>query len=142
MGIETRFPRYLPTKTLRALGALVLVLSAFIVSAVPANAQDSAPAIAQDSAPAIAQDSDGPSLQGVGPNGFVDVIEVNGLLDPVLVNFIDRSLDGSLDLGARAVVLQMESEGAAIDDESLTALATRIANYLLARAERSVERVS
>ena len=129
MGIETRFPRYLPTKTLRALGALVLVLSAFIVSAVPANAQDSAPAIAQDSAPAIAQDSDGPSLQGVGPNGFVDVIEVNGLLDPVLVNFIDRSLDGSLDLGARAVVLQMESEGAAIDDESLTALATRIANF-------------
>jgi len=105
------------------------VLSVFIVSALPANAQDSAPANAQDSAPENAPDVDEPTLKGVGPNGFVDVIEVNGLLDPVLVNFIDRSLDESLKLGARAVVLQMESEGAAIDDAQLSALATRIANF-------------
>lgn len=105
------------------------MLAAFIVSAVPANAQDPAPAKAQDPAPAKAQDAEEPGLRGVGPNGFVDVIEVNGLIDPVLVNFIDRSLDESLRLGARAVVLQMESEGAAVDDEKLAALAERIATF-------------
>ena len=113
------------------------MLGAFILSAVPANAQDPAPAMAQDPAPAMAQDPapamaqdvEEPSLRGVGPNGFVDVIEVNGLLDPVLVNFIHRSLDESLKLGARAVVLQMQSEGAAIDDEKLAALAERISDF-------------
>lgn len=87
------------------------------------------PANAQDPAPAKAQDPEEPGLKGVGPNGFVDVIEVNGLLDPVLVSFIDRSLDESLELGARAVVLQMQSEGDAVDDEQLAALAERIADF-------------
>lgn len=77
----------------------------------------------------MAQDAEEPGLRGVGPNGFVDVIEVNGLIDPVLANFIDRSLDESLRLGARAVVLQMESEGAAIGDDDLAALAERIATF-------------
>jgi len=150
MGIETRRPRVHPTHTLRALVALVLVLGALIVAGVPVNAQDSAPAMADsapamadsapamadsapamaDSAPAMAQEpADEPVLKGVGDNGFVDVIEVNGLLDPVLVDFIDRSLDESLRLGARAVVLQMQSSGAAVDDSQLTALATRIASF-------------
>lgn len=75
------------------------------------------------------QDPAEPTLQGVGANGFVDVIEVNGLLDPVLVDFIDRSLDESLELGARAIVLQMQSEGAAVDDEQLASLAERIADF-------------
>lgn len=102
-----------------ALVALAFSLAAVILSASGANAQE----IDQDS------DLEAPTLQGVGPNGFVDVIEVNGLLDPVLVNFIDRSLDESLELGARAVVLQMESGGSAIDDDELTALASRISDF-------------
>ncbi len=62
----------------------------------------------------------------LGPAGFVDVIEVNGLLDPVMVDFIDRSLDASESGGSKAVVLQMESDGHAVDDERLAALAERI----------------
>ena len=120
MGSRTRSPRHHPTTILAALGALALALVVFILSAGPANA-------AQESETEV--DSEAPTLRGVGPNGFVDVIEVNGLLDPVLVNFIDRSLDESLELGARAVVLQMESAGAAVDDDELSALATRVAEF-------------
>ena len=57
------------------------------------------------------------------------MIEVNGLLDPVLVDFIDRSLDESLEIGAMSVVLQMESSGAAVDDAVLAALVDKVANF-------------
>ena len=116
MGIENRSARRRPFATWRALGALCLVVVAFIVAAVPsaAMAQDSE----SDPAPVIA-----------GANGFVDVVEVNGLIDPVMVNFINRSLDLSAEAGARGVVLQMESEGSAVDDAVLAALATRIAEF-------------
>jgi membrane-bound serine protease (ClpP class) len=85
-----------------------------ILSAIPVNAQNPDSATAQNSDSAI---------------GFVDVIGVNGLIDPVMVDFIDRSLDAAVEGGALAVVLQMESEGAAVDDESLGALADRIAGF-------------
>jgi len=58
--------------------------------------------------------------------GTVDVIEANGLIDPVLADFIERSMDEAEDAGAMAIVLQMESAGAAVDDARLDALVTRI----------------
>jgi membrane-bound serine protease (ClpP class) len=78
-------------------------------------------------APAGAQDDTGISDR-LAENGFVDVIEVNGLLDPVLVDFIDRSLDESESLGAMSIVLQMESEGAAVDADVLAALVQKVAS--------------
>lgn len=59
-------------------------------------------------------------------NGFVDVIEVNGLIDPVLAEFVQRSLDQAEAAGARAVVLQMESAGVAVDDATLDRLIDQI----------------
>ena len=59
-------------------------------------------------------------------NGFVDVIEVNGLIDPVLAEFVQRSLDQAEVAGARAVVLQMESAGVAVDDATLDRLIDQI----------------
>ena len=98
-----------PSGVARAGIALLALLGGLILTALPAGAQD---------------DTDIPEeLQQVG---FVDVIEVNGLLDPVLVDFIDRSLDESVAAGAQSVVLQMESEGAAVDPDRLEALVEKV----------------
>ena len=61
-----------------------------------------------------------------GEYGFVDVIEVNGLIDPVLADFVDKSLDQARADGARAVVLQMESAGVAVDDATIEGLIDQI----------------
>ncbi|MGI9607285.1 MAG: NfeD family protein [Acidimicrobiales bacterium] len=103
-----------PARLMRALAA-VIVLGATVVMA---------------SGPVAAQDDDtDPTLNEVGDAGFVDVIEVNGLIDPVLADFIEDSLDNSRRNGARAVVLQMESEGVAISDERLAELADTVAGF-------------
>ncbi len=59
-----------------------------------------------------------------GASGFIDVIAINGLIDPVLANFITESLTDAETNGARAVVLQMETEGATISDDEIAELAT------------------
>ena len=87
---------------MRRVVASLLMLAALIVSAAPANAQF---------------------------GGTFDVIQVNGLIDPVLVDFIERSLDESEANGAAGIILQMESEGVAVPDEEIAALATRIAEF-------------
>ena len=92
-----------PFAVARVVCGIALVLGSLILSALPANAQV--------------------------PAGLFDVIEVNGLIDPVMADFIHDSLDDSIETGAAGVVLAMESEGAAISDEELSALATRIAEF-------------
>lgn len=61
-----------------------------------------------------------------GENGFVDVIEVNGLIDPVLLDFIETSLAQAEADGARAAVLQMESAGVAVDDSAIETVIDQI----------------
>lgn len=84
----------------RVLLVMAAVLIGFIVAANSAGAQD--------------------------PTGTVDVIEANGLIDPVLADFIERSMDDAEANGSLAIVLQMESDGAAIDDDRLDELVERI----------------
>jgi membrane-bound serine protease (ClpP class) len=60
--------------------------------------------------------------------GHVSVIEVSGLLDRVLVDFVDHELDEAEDDGAIALVLQLNSKGAVVDEGRLHALAERIAS--------------
>jgi membrane-bound serine protease (ClpP class) len=59
--------------------------------------------------------------------GTVTVIEVSGLLDRVLVDFLDTRLDEAEDSGALALVLQLNSKGAVVDDARLDDLVQRIA---------------
>lgn len=61
-----------------------------------------------------------------GSAGFVDVIAINGLVDPVVANFISTSLADAETNGARAVVLQMETRGATISDDEIADLATQM----------------
>lgn len=58
--------------------------------------------------------------------GYVSVIEVSGLLDRVLVDFVETQLDAAEDGGALALVLQLNSSGAVVDDDRLDALVARI----------------
>lgn len=118
MGIET-VPLRRSFASWRALAALGLLVVALILALFPADA------LAQDDD----SESDVPAERVGGENGFVDVLEVNGLIDPVMVDFINRSLDQSAANGARGIILQMESEGAAVSDADIDTLANRIAEF-------------
>jgi membrane-bound serine protease (ClpP class) len=56
----------------------------------------------------------------------VAVVEVSGLLDRVLVDFVERQLDEAEDDGAVALVLQLNSKGAVVTRDRMEALAERI----------------
>jgi len=56
----------------------------------------------------------------------LDVIEVDGYLDPVLVDFIDRSLTEAADAGSVALVLQLDSPGVVADRDRFDRLVQRL----------------
>ena len=64
-------------------------------------------------------------ILGTDP-GRISVVEVEGLIDPVLAAFIERSIADGERSGVVAVVLQMDSSGSVLGDDALRALATRI----------------
>ncbi len=59
-------------------------------------------------------------------DGYVAVIEVSGLLDKVLVDFVETQITKAEDDGAIALVLQLNSGGAVVADERLDRLVARI----------------
>jgi len=58
----------------------------------------------------------------------VDVIEVSGLVDPVVVDFIGDRLDGAERDGTGVVVVVLDSTGVVVDEEALTAVTERMAS--------------
>ena len=56
------------------------------------------------------------------------VTKISGLLDPVMANFLESSLDEAADTGAVLLVLQVNSQGAVVSDSKLESLANRIAS--------------
>jgi len=56
----------------------------------------------------------------------VRVTEVSGLLDPVLVDFVEEAVADADACGAVAVVLQLDSSGAVVDDDRFDQLLDRI----------------
>ena len=65
--------------------------------------------------------------------GFVSVIKVSGLLDRVLVDFVETQLRSAQRDGAVALVLQLNSKGAVVDQGRLDELVHRIEAVLRAR---------
>lgn len=59
-------------------------------------------------------------------SGYVSVLEVSGLLDRVLVDFIETQLTKAEDQGAIALVLQLNSNGSVVSDDRLDQLVERI----------------
>ena len=58
--------------------------------------------------------------------GRVSVLKAEGLIDPVLANFIEQSIGHAETSGMIAVVIQLDSSGSVLDDEGLANLARTI----------------
>jgi membrane-bound serine protease (ClpP class) len=59
--------------------------------------------------------------------GLVDVLQVSGLIDPIVVDAIDDAIERADADGAQALVLQVNSRGAVVDRDEMAALLERIA---------------
>ncbi len=58
--------------------------------------------------------------------GPVDVLQVSGLVDPIVVDAIDQAIERSTEDGAQALILQVNSRGAVVSDDEIEALMERI----------------
>lgn len=76
-------------------------------------------------APAGAQSDDAAATPADA--GRVAILKVEGLIDPVMADFIDRSIREGEAAGLVAVVLQLDSADAVVDDDRLVELARTIA---------------
>jgi len=66
------------------------------------------------------------AAQGADDPGPVDVLQVSGLVDPIVVDAIDDAIARSAEDGAQALILQVNSRGAVVGDDDVTALMERI----------------
>jgi membrane-bound serine protease (ClpP class) len=74
--------------------------------------------------PASAQDAQAPATPKVPP---INVIEVSGLLDPVQADFIEKAIDQAERQHVQALVIQLNSKKAVIDDAQMAALIDDVA---------------
>ena len=106
--------RRLPTLAV-ALATSAVVLGTMLALANPVAAR-----------PAMASGSCAGTDTSPGDPGRVSIIKVQGLIDPVMAEFIDRSISEGEAAGVVAVVLQMDSAGSIISDQRLVSLAKHI----------------
>ena len=97
--------------------AVVLGLAAPVLARPVAPGQDASTTTAASEATAESEEIDA---------GRVSILKVEGLIDPVMADFIDRSITDAERAGAVAVVLQMDSSDAVIDDDRLVDLARHV----------------
>jgi membrane-bound serine protease (ClpP class) len=57
----------------------------------------------------------------------VDVLQVSGLFDPILVNAIESAIDRAEASGSQALILQVDSEGTLVSDKEIAGLIDRVA---------------
>ncbi len=98
------------------------MLSPAVSSAGSLVAQDSA----QDPDSGAGSGSD-PAADPVADPGVFDVLQVNGLLDGIVADSIERALQRAAADGSRGLVLQVDSTHAVISDDRLVELARAIA---------------
>jgi membrane-bound serine protease (ClpP class) len=61
------------------------------------------------------------------PPGRIDVLQVSGFVDPILVDAIDGAIDGAARDGSQALILQVNSDGTVVDDDVVEDLLVRVA---------------
>jgi len=71
---------------------------------------------------AHAQDESDPA-----PAGRIDVLQVSGFVDPILVDAIDGAIDRAARDGSQALILQVNSDGTVVDDDVVEDLLVRVA---------------
>ena len=108
---------------LTAVGVIALVLG-LLGPVAAASAQAADPSAQATDSSGLGESA--PTIANDGPVGFVAVVEAGGLLDPVLIDFMQQSITDAQNEGATALVFQMDSSGVVVDDGQLAALLTRI----------------
>lgn len=68
----------------------------------------------------------GATTQSTGDPGRVSIVKVEGLIDPVMADFIEKSIHQGEQSRVIAVVLQLDSSGAVVSDARLARLAAAI----------------
>ena len=58
----------------------------------------------------------------------VDVLQVSGYFDPIIVQSIDSAIDRAVDEGSQALILQVNSKGTLVSDDEVEDLLVRVAN--------------
>jgi membrane-bound serine protease (ClpP class) len=59
--------------------------------------------------------------------GRIDVLQVSGYMDPILVDAIGTAIDRAADDGSQALILQVDSDGTVVDDDTVGDLIVRVA---------------
>ena len=112
------------TRRVRVLSLAGVLLAAALALGLPAAAAASnTTGVAAQSGGAVAQAGD---RAAQAAPGVVDVVEVSGYLDPIMADFIERSIDKAEADGSLSLVLQVNSSRATVDDQRLRELADRI----------------
>lgn len=99
-------------RTLSKVGLLLAMLGALLGLAAPASAQPSA--------------AGQRSSKAASDPGRVSIIKAEGLIDPVLADFIDSSISAGERTGVIAVVIQLDSAGSVVSPARLTRLARHL----------------
>lgn len=60
--------------------------------------------------------------------GRVDVLQVSGFMDPILVDEIGAAIDRAVDEDSQALILQVNSDGTVVDDDVVEDLLVRVAD--------------
>lgn len=111
-------------RRLPILGLLFALVGAFVALAAPAGAQ--APTTTTGGEATTTTTAPGGGSTTAEDPGRVSVLKAQGLLDPVLADFIERGVRAGADAGVVAVVLQVDSSGSVISNERLIRLARTI----------------
>ena len=61
------------------------------------------------------------------PVARVDVLQVSGFIDPILIDTIDEAIDRAVRDGSQALILQVNSDGTIVDDDVIGDLLVRVA---------------
>ena len=75
----------------------------------------------------------GPGIQAQGDAdsaptvGRIDVLQVSGYFDPILVDTIDEAIDRAVSDGSQALILQVNSDGTVVGDDVIEDLLVRVA---------------
>ncbi len=97
-------------------------LCAPMLLAVALGSLIAAPASAHDETGGHGSETDVPGPAPDGTTRLIVVLEVNGLIDPIMSSYIRRQITIAEGQHALGLVLQMDSAGSTLDDESLVNL--------------------
>ncbi|MCC6433739.1 MAG: hypothetical protein IT196_01800 [Acidimicrobiales bacterium] len=102
---------------------LLAVLAGIMAGLLGSLAAGQPPAGARSEAEETSQGAAGTGDQPPGTTSLVEVVEVSGLFDPILVDFVRGRIDEANERGLTALVLRLNSPGSVVSQEEIIDLA-------------------